>query len=81
MPYPNWKAGRLVAIPSLAFVPGTRNGRRFRTASGPVLGPFVNWNVSSTSVNGTLRLLATAFRSGRGPSLRTSRGPQMNASL
>ena len=33
------------------------------------------------SVSGTFLFCATTFRSMRGPSLRTSRGPQMNASL
>ena len=62
-------------------MPGSSYGRRFSTASGPVLGPFASWSPCSMSVSGTFLFCATTFRSMRGPSLRTSRGPQMNASL
>ena len=58
-----------------------RKGRRFSTASGPLLGPFVSWIVSSIGVIGTFLLRATTLRSGAGPSLRTSSGPHMNTSL
>ncbi len=64
-----------------AFVPGSSNGRRFSTASGPLEGPGAIWIVSSIGVTGTFLLRATTLRSIDGPSLRTLRGPHMKTSL
>ena len=74
-------AGRLVAKPIRARVPGTWYGRRFSTASGPVLGPLATSRVSSMSVSGTFLFCATTLRRIAGPSVRTLRGPHMKTSL
>ena len=63
-------AGRLVAKPSRARVPGRRNGRRLATASAPVDGPGVTESACSIGVIGTLRLEARIVP--RGPQRKTS---------
>ena len=78
---PQTNAGRLVAKPIRARVPGSENGRRFATAAAPRAGPAVSPSTISIGVSGTLRFDATTLRSTSGPPRRTFRGPHMNTSL
>ena len=78
---PQVNAGSEVAKPILAEVPGSRYGRRFRIAAGPLDGPGTIPSAISSPVSGTFRFEATTLRSTSGPVARTFRGPHMNTWL
>ena len=74
-------AGRLVAKPIRARVPGSRYGLRLARAAGPRAGPGTRPSSASIGVSGSFWFDATALRRTSGPEERTSRGPHMKTWL